>query len=106
MLMRTALAWELGNYHPATSALRKLAPITLLPALLLLPLERGAFFESWLQGAVVFGWLYALMAATTFGASAGLLETHVLWLFQKGVSLTDYSLARLLIAAGSAVTAA
>lgn len=98
MLTRIVWRWELQEWRYRAAADARLVMIAIAPLSLFLPLDYGGFFQNWLQGAVIVGWLYALFAAATLAAGAGALELHVLWLFQKGISLTDYTLARFLLA--------
>ena len=106
MLTRVVWRWELAAWRQRAAADGRLVLIAIAPLSLFLPLDHGGFFQSWLQGAVIIGWLYALFAAATLAADAGALELHALWLFQKGISLTDYTLARLLLASLGLIIAA
>ena len=104
-MLSTVLNWE---WTRVRAGLRRDVPLWLIvaaPAALLLPLDAAAFFESWLQAAGVFGWLYAFLLASRFGGDAGLLHESSVWLFQKGHSLVDYSLARLATAAAASLLA-
>ena len=104
-MLSTVLYWEWTRIR---AGLRNDVPLWIIavaPSALLLPLDAAAFFESWLQAAGVFGWLYAFLLASRFGGDAGLLHESSVWLFQKGHSLVDYSLARLSTAAAASLIA-
>jgi hypothetical protein len=104
-MLSSTLGWELTRLRNGIRSDASLWFIAVAPAALLPPLDAAAFFESWLQAAGVFGWLYAFLIASKFGGDAGLLHESSVWLFQKGHSLVDYSLARLFIAAAASFMA-
>jgi hypothetical protein len=98
-MLRTVMNWEVARLKANAARDGALLLIAVGPAVLLLPLDAGEFFETWAQGALVIGWIYALLVAGRLGAETGLLHESAVWLFQKGYSLIDYSIARLVTAA-------
>lgn len=65
------------------------------PLLLLLPLGRVPIFDGWIGAGTTLGLLYAFALAPVLGTDAGQAEPALLWIYQKGASVTDHVTARL-----------
>jgi hypothetical protein len=98
MMFRTVMGWEIARLKARLARDGTLWVIAIGPAVLVLPLSTGGLFETWTQAAMVIGWIYGLLVAGRLGGDAGLLHESALWLFQRGHSMVDYSIARFLTA--------
>lgn len=97
-MLAIAARWESKRirwHSPGKSAL--LATL-LVPLLFVMPWERIGLFPTSFEGVLLVSWVYAFMVAATFGADTGEPSNGAFWLFQKGISISDYALARWIVA--------
>lgn len=102
-MIATVARWELQRMRYESPGTSGLLALVVFPLLTLVPWERLGLFSSAFQAALTLGWIYAVVLASSFSADAGAFDSGVDWLFQKGVSLPDYALARWILAVASGV---
>lgn len=84
-----AWQWQRAYWMRAAPRSYGLALMALVPAVSLLPLDGMQGAAGWVKGTAVLGWIGAALLAALLGRENGRPHASDVWLFQKGIPLTD-----------------
>ena len=99
-MLKTTLRWELLRIRHAAPGAAGLLALLFFPLLFLLPWQRTGLFPGSFEADLLLTSLYVFMLAGNLGSDSGTFDKTAMWLFQKGVDLADYGIARLVVLTG------